>query len=50
VVLEGNERNGKTGVAAEPELHWDVRLSGCGGGAGNVGASLVSVRHPLVTG
>jgi len=50
VVLEGNERNGKTGVAAEPELHWDVRLSGGSGGAGNVGASLVSVSHALVTG
>jgi len=30
VVLEGDEGNGKTWVAAEPEAHGDVGLCGCG--------------------
>jgi len=49
VVLEGNEGDGKTGVAAEPEAHGNVSFCGCKKSV-CCAETLVSVGHPLVLG
>jgi len=49
VVLKGNEGNGKAGVAAEPELHWDPRAPRSTAGVSHFVRAAMSECHAIVT-